>query len=727
MYLQLRQKLFFVLLVTGSFFHAEVSIAQCGVAATSGTVTIAAANSIVNSYYPGTLSPVIGATTLTVGAIDARGSASTIGAGDLVMIMQMQGADINTSNTNSYGDGAAGAPASGYLGTNLYAGYYEYNTVASVAGSVLTFSYGLANNYYTQTYTAVNSVRRYQVIKVPRYFNLTINASSGVTAPAWNGSTGGVVVIEAANIVTFTASSSAVTVSGLGFRGGGGKQLTGVTAGNTNGSTTITNTDYRFNSAFTTAANATGGAKGEGIAGTPVYIPNAAGSTTTTGTVEGYINGCVGWGAPANAGGGGTDGDPTQNQYNTGGGGGANAGAGGNGGSGWDGTGGNPATYATGGAGGSKFTQAGMARVIMGGGGGAGSANNSSLATEYFCSGASGGGIIFIRAKSYSGAGTITADGSSATDITTGGQTDAAGGGGAGGSIILVTTQTGATGLGSVTASAKGGNGGNMTTYYSHGPGGGGGGGIIYTNGTLASTSVIAGTNGKTHTCCAVGNPQTDSYGSAPGAAGSVVLLSVYPHLYNANNALSPCGVLPVTLKEFKASVSNETSVLLSWRVEQQANFKSFVVEYSTDGRNFTGLSTIYFDANKENYTLTQQPTGGNVYYYRLKMVDTDGSFTYSPVLVVRLAAYSAHVLSVYPNPSMQHVTISLQVLVNQQGKIELVDNSGRLIVSKQFSATAGQNYIIFPEFEQLPAGTYHLRASADGHNYTQKLVKLRN
>jgi len=704
----------------------SVLLGQCGVNATSGTITIPTANTIVNSYYAGTGSPVIGNSSLIVGTIDARGNSTPIAAGDLVMIIQMQGADINSTNTNSYGNGVAGAPGSGYLATNLYAGYYEYNTVSTVVSTTINFSYSLARNYYTQAFSAGNAIRSYQVIRVPRYFNLSISASSSITAPSWNGKSGGVVVLDAANIITFSATTATVTVAGLGFRGGGGKQFTGATAGNSNGATAITITDYRYNSPVTTAGNTVGGAKGEGIAGTPLYIPNPAGTTTTTGTLEGYINGSMGWGAPANAGGGGTDGSAPLNQYNTGGGGGANAGAGGKGGSGWDGTGGNAAVYPTGGEGGNIFTQAGLGRIIMGGGGGAGTANNSTVAQEYYCSGGAGGGIIFIRAKSYAGNGAVIADGAAAIDITGAGQTDAAGGGGAGGSIILVTNQAGATGLGSITASAKGGNGASMTTYYSHGPGGGGGGGIIYTNGSLASTSVAGGTNGKTHTCCVTGNPLTDNYGAVAGSNGSLITLSFFPVILNPNNALSPCGVLPVRLKEFTAVATNETAVLLSWQVEQQVNFKEFIIEYSSDGQHFSSLGIVGFDANKLSYNFTHQAAGSGVNYYRLKMTDNDGSYLYSKVLSVRFRITGNHVLSAYPNPSFTNMTIRVQAAGSQPCKMVLADNAGRIVIQKQFSLVRGQNYISFPEFDQLPAGTYNLRAGIDDNAYTEKLVKLK-
>lgn len=73
-----------------------------------------------------------GATSITVGPLDARGNATPLAAGDLILIIQIQGADIDASNTDSYGDNVSGGQASGYLNTNVYAGAYEYNSVAGV-------------------------------------------------------------------------------------------------------------------------------------------------------------------------------------------------------------------------------------------------------------------------------------------------------------------------------------------------------------------------------------------------------------------------------------------------------------------------------------------------------------------------------------------------------------------------------------------------------------------
>ncbi|MET0312720.1 MAG: hypothetical protein ABW051_11775, partial [Burkholderiaceae bacterium] len=65
----------------------------------------------VNSYYPGAASAGAGAASITLGARDTSGggAATLIATGDLVIVMQMQGANINSSNSDCYGDGAGTA------------------------------------------------------------------------------------------------------------------------------------------------------------------------------------------------------------------------------------------------------------------------------------------------------------------------------------------------------------------------------------------------------------------------------------------------------------------------------------------------------------------------------------------------------------------------------------------------------------------------------------------
>lgn len=712
------------------FYFSKSSFSQCGAVLpnTGNNLNVNSDNTVLNTYYPGTGSPVKGNTTLTVGA--PIGNATNIANGDMVLIIQMQGAEYNSANSDAYGDGVAGGNASGYLTSNLVAGTFEYNIVSaynSVSGLV-TLSYGLANSYYTRPYSSTLGAQNYQLIRVPRYYDITIGNNRSVTGTAWNGQAGGVIVLEATNTFSFGNSVSTINANALGYRGGGGKYFDGADAGNSNGATALTNTDYRWNSPVTTTGNNTGAAKGEGIAGTPMYVYNSGTNATTT-NIEGYINGSMGRGAPGNAGGGGTDGQTNSNQYNTGGGGGANGGSGGRGGSGWDGggaTGGNPATYNTGGFGGSAFTQASEQKIVMGGGGGAGTSNNAAAGTtDYLCSGAAGGGIVILRARTFSGNGSITANGAASNDITATGVTDAAGGGGAGGSIIVLSNTSTITTNGTITATATGGKGGNSTVHYAHGPGGGGGGGVVITNIlSNANITVTGGVNGLTRSTSA-GGPIDNAYNATPGSAGVKRVLTTAPLLLSPGNALSPCGILPITLKLWNGVYRNEKTYL-SWETDKGVNFSHFVVERSADGVHYSTLGQVQASTSG---ALTLQysfidiaPAAGNN-YYRLKMVDIDGRYEYSGIITIRTNAQGFEVTA-SPNPFTNNVLITIESKTDETVHLRVFNSDGKLVWRKSTAIYAGTNAQYFSELQSLPRGIYYIKVNKLNSEASLKLIK---
>lgn len=701
------------------------SYSQCGTAPTTGTTTISTTNTIVNSYYPGTANATQNTYSLQVGTLDSRGSTTPLASGDMILIMQMQGADITSSNNDSYGDNVSGGNASGYLTSNLVAGLYEYNVVSAYNSGTgaITLSYPLYHNYTARAFTSTTGIQTFQVIRIKREYNLTINAGNSVTAPAWNGNTGGVVVLEVANQLTLNGT---VTVDAIGFRGGGGKYYGGVGAGNTNGSGPISNTDYRWNSPVTTSGNTTGGAKGEGIAGTPIYTFLNGTTNATTGTVEGYIDGAMGRGAPGNAGGGGTDGGPNTNEYNPGGGGGGNGGVGGKGGSGWDAGAGNPLTFNTGGYGGSAFAQVARSRFVMGGGGGAGTTNNSTTGTtDYLSSGACGGGIVIIRAKTFSGSGTVSANGAGSFDQNVAGVTDAAGGGGAGGSIIVVTNTYTAPGTHTITATANGGKGGDMTAYYAHGPGGGGGGGYVFTNVIPSgSIAVTGGAHGLTRSGSTSG-PINDAYNSTDGAPGVKSVVSNMPPIINILSSGSPCGVLPITISQWSGVYKNNKTYL-NWQAENTTSFSHFVVERSTDGVHFSPLgdvAAISSGAPTQPYSFEDAFPVDGVNYYRLKLVDLNAQFTYSGVLIIRTNG-SGIQITASPNPFIDHVVITIQSATDEAANLRVFNSEGKLVWRKTTYVNAGTNVQYFNELQTLPKGMYLIKVNKGNTTGEFKLLK---
>lgn len=489
----------------------------CTSTADGGTLT-----GIINTYYTGSGTVAAGATSITITLASQRGSATTIAAGDMLLIMQMQDADINSNNTGAYGDGGGGNAGFGQTALNS-AGFFEYvvATAAPTGGGVITIvgagaGNGLLHSYRTAAATGAAGQRRFQVIRVPVFKTATL--SSTLTAAAWDGNNGGVLAVDITSTLTLGGT---VSVDGLGFRGGAGLRLTGNGGGAG---------DYR-NAAPAAPPAGFHGSKGEGIAGTPRWIFDGTGNADTG--VEGYPNGSMARGGPGNAGGGGTDGTPgAGNTENSGGGGGGNGGQGGIGGNTWN------SNSATGGRPGAlfPFVTGANARIMMGGGGGAGTRNNSDAITVASAGGL-GGGIVLIRASQVTGTGTITANGRGRDIAGIEPLNDGGGGGGAGGTVV-VTTRTGT--LTGLTVQAHGGDGVNAwptqppggTPGERHGPGGGGGGGVILLSSAATSTNVAGGVNGTTTTAA-------DAYGATAGATGqssTTVTMNNIPGVQSCNS-----------------------------------------------------------------------------------------------------------------------------------------------------------------------------------------------
>ncbi len=288
------------MLVIGGFLLITASPAKAQICATPGKDGSPASpiTGVVNTYYPGAATVAANATSITLGA--ATGASTAITSGDLLIVIQMQDASINSSIGDSYGDGVGGGPGSGYTAANGV-GRYEFvkaTNAVPVSGGTLNLlgaggGGGLLNAYTNSAATGTQGQRRFQVVRVPQYLSVTL--SSGLTALAWNGSTGGILSLDVA--LTVSLNFSTVSVAGRGFRGGAGLRLQGSSGG--------ANTDYR-STAPTSAATLTGfhGSKAEGIAGTPRYLWNSATSAIVDTGVEGYPNGSMARGAPGNAGGG---------------------------------------------------------------------------------------------------------------------------------------------------------------------------------------------------------------------------------------------------------------------------------------------------------------------------------------------------------------------------------------------------------------------------------------
>ena len=118
-------------------------------------------------------------------------------------------------------------------------------------------------------------------------------------------------------------------------------------------------------------------------------------------------------------------------------------------------------------------------------------------------------------------------------------------------------------------------------------------------------------------------------------------------------------GPLPISLLDFTATKQVKV-VDLNWQTSNEQNSSYFDVEFSKDGSEFKSIGKVNAAGNSsttKNYTLVHQSPVNGVNYYRLKLVDVDGTFKYSKVLTVKFTGTKS--FKIMPNPTADRVYIT--------------------------------------------------------------------
>ncbi|MCZ2392695.1 MAG: right-handed parallel beta-helix repeat-containing protein [Chitinophagales bacterium] len=177
--------------------------------------------------------------------------------------------------------------------------------------------------------------------------------------------------------------------------------------------------------------------------------------------------------------------------------------------------------------------------------------------------------------------------------------------------------------------------------------------------------------------------------------------------------------ILPLDLISFIAGAVNDKTQL-QWNTVNEVNVSHFEIERSSDGIHWEILSSINAtNGIAQQYTAWDNAPHQGDNYYRLKMIDIDGSFKYSKIVQVFFANNSlAPDFSVYPNPSKGDFTITAKDMTTPTAKIQIFDELGRMIFNHQIKE--GKNSI---HLEHLPSGTYILNINSSLNTNIQKII----
>ena len=201
---------------------------------------------------------------------------------------------------------------------------------------------------------------------------------------------------------------------------------------------------------------------------------------------------------------------------------------------------------------------------------------------------------------------------------------------------------------------------------------------------------------------------------------------------------------LPVELNSFTAAL-NGRDINLNWETETEVNSYGFEIERSeinskSEIRNlqFTKIGFIAGHGNSnspKHYSFADNNLNSGKYIYRLKMVDNDGSYEYSPEVESEIGVPIEYLLAQnYPNPFNPTTKIEYQLPFESSVTIELYNIAGERVDVLVNQEQAAGYYTVEVNSTQfrLSSGVYIYRMTAmssrDSKSFTQlkKMVLLK-
>lgn len=194
--------------------------------------------------------------------------------------------------------------------------------------------------------------------------------------------------------------------------------------------------------------------------------------------------------------------------------------------------------------------------------------------------------------------------------------------------------------------------------------------------------------------------------------------------VYSANT------ILPITLRSFVANRYHKNDVLLEWESEIEINASHYEIQRSTDSRSWLTIDKVeavadeegsesyrYIDQNAFLETLQRE-----LVYYRLRMIDLDGSFAFSDVRGVKFDAEEQG-FEVWPNPTHDKINITIDNLDVES--IQLYDTAGRVLRSFNLQKAADTYKMeVSLQAEGITAGEYFLKLVTNaGLTITKKIT----
>ncbi len=201
-------------------------------------------------------------------------------------------------------------------------------------------------------------------------------------------------------------------------------------------------------------------------------------------------------------------------------------------------------------------------------------------------------------------------------------------------------------------------------------------------------------------------NTLSNKLNCGTGFPNACAMDELYGPIMFDQKGISTLSILPVKLTDLTVRAT-ANQVQINWATAQEQQSDRFIVQRSTDQNNWIDAGTVKAAGTSTirlSYSFTDRHAVAGQVYYRLKMVDLDGSVEYSPIRQVLITAAETKI-SIFPNPTTDYIQVN-SAGIKGQVKIELLNAYGQVVQTKQQPGGS----IATLSVGQFTKGSYYVR-----------------
>lgn len=206
--------------------------------------------------------------------------------------------------------------------------------------------------------------------------------------------------------------------------------------------------------------------------------------------------------------------------------------------------------------------------------------------------------------------------------------------------------------------------------------------------------------------------------------SGGTMIVGVVP---NGISTSSTEILLPLDLHSFEVKRQNKEA-LVAWLTSNEQDVDHFEVERSANGVDFDLIGQVYAKNGQKDETnyyqlIDKNPAIGQS-YYRIRIVEQDGSSALSPVKALTFENDQASNLAIQPNPFQNELTVSFVSPLETATKILVYNSVGRLVYQQEWTVQAGINSLNINPEQEWAKGAYILQLQNESFTIQKKIIK---